>query len=52
LPDDLADGTYALVVAVYQWWDEVRLAPEENSLWPRTGGDRGYLILQHIDVVS
>lgn len=52
LPPDLEDGVYTLVVTVYQWWDNVRLLPEENSLWPRTGGDLGYLVLQQIDVVS
>jgi hypothetical protein len=52
LPPNLKDGNYSLVVTVYQWWDNVRLLPEENTLWSRAGGDSSYLVIQHIEVVS
>ncbi|HVO44144.1 MAG TPA: hypothetical protein VMT34_16060, partial [Aggregatilineales bacterium] len=52
LPSNLADGDYLLVATVYQWWDGVRLIPEDNSRWERTGQDKTYVVLKHIKVVS
>ena len=52
LPADLPDGVYSLVVTVYQWWDNTRLLPAQNSLWTLTGSDSSYLVIQRINVVS
>ena len=52
LPAGLEPGDYRLVVAVYQWWDGVRLPPEKNSLWPQVGSDNNYLLVQTLKVGS
>jgi hypothetical protein len=43
-------GPHRLVVTVYQWWDGVRLPPEENELYPIVDGN--YLQLEQIEVVA
>jgi hypothetical protein len=50
LPPDIADGEYTLVVAVYQWWDGVRLQPALHPAFPRR--DDGYLELVRLRVTS
>ena len=48
----LKEGTYYLVVTVYQWWDNVRLLPEDNTLWRRTGQAGSYLELEQITILN
>ncbi len=48
----LREDTYSLVVTVYQWWDGVRLIPEENSLWNRTGEDNSYLVVEQLTILN
>jgi hypothetical protein len=50
LPPDVADGNYRLVVTVYQWWDGVRLKPQENAVWRIFGED--YLQLERLRVIA
>jgi len=48
----LREDTYNLVVTVYQWWDGVRLLPEVNLLWNRTGENDSYLELEHLTILN
>jgi hypothetical protein len=50
LPDDVRGGGYRLVAAVYQWWDNARLTPEPNALFP-TSTDDGYLVVDTVRVM-
>jgi hypothetical protein len=50
IPTGTTPGTYTLVLAVYQWWDGVRLDPEPNPLWALTGADHTYLQLATVQV--
>lgn len=47
LPDGLKSGDYRLVVTVYQWWDNVRLAPIPNDEYPTKTGDN-YLVVREL----
>jgi hypothetical protein len=51
LPTDFPIGRYQMVVTVYQWWDNVRLSPEENALFPGITAD-DYLLVKAIEVTS
>lgn len=48
----LREGTYDLVAAVYQWWDGVRLLPEDNALWDRIGENGSYLKLEQLTILN
>jgi hypothetical protein len=52
VPRRLTSGNYHLYVIVYQWWDGVRLAPEENSIWPISEQDSSILEVQQIYAVG
>jgi hypothetical protein len=51
LPADFPLGRYRLVVTVYQWWDNVRLSPEESDLFAGITLDN-YLVVRAIEVTS
>jgi hypothetical protein len=48
----LDEGVYSLVVTVYQWWDNVRLLPEANTIWDRVGEYNSYLELDRITILN
>src|SRR5262249_2682273 len=50
IPSGTQAGMYHLVVAVYQWWDNVRLVPADNPLWARVGLNQSYLEVATIQV--
>jgi len=47
LPPGLKSGNYRLVVTVYQWWDNLRLAPIPNDEYPTKTGDN-YLVVREL----
>jgi hypothetical protein len=50
IPSGLTGGTYSIMIAAYQFPSGVRLKPDENTLWPRTGAD--YLLVKTVQIGS
>ncbi len=50
IPPGLSSGPYRLVATVYQWWDNVRLPPQANTLFPGITDD-GYLVVKNLQVL-
>jgi hypothetical protein len=51
IPPGLSSGQYRLVVTVYQWWDNVRLPPRANVLFPAITDD-DYLVVRNLQVIA